>query len=81
MAGQQDAADALYVKATRLQPENPDTWYQLGLFRFLRGDMCGAYTAFNAAYTLDPKSTLFYKGGEFDQAKAAVNDPDHPACG
>ena len=43
--------------------------------------MCGAYVAFNAAYTLDPKSSLFPPGGELDQARDAVNDPDDPACG
>ena len=43
--------------------------------------MCGAYVAFNAAYTLDPKSSLFPPGGALDQARDAVNDPDDPACG
>ena len=47
----------------------------------MAGDLCGAYYAFNAAYTLDPKSSLFYEGSDFDRAKAAVNDPKNPACG
>ncbi len=81
LAGDTSAADTFYVKATRLQPENPETWYQLGIFRYIAGDLCGAYFALNAAYTLDPKSSLFYRDSAFDRAKAAVNDPKNPACG
>ena len=81
LAGDTPAADAFYVKATRLQPENPATWYQLGIFRYIAGDLCGAYFALNAAYTLDPKSSLFYEGSALDRARAAVNDPENPACG
>lgn len=81
LAGDMPAADTFYAKATRLQPENPATWYQLGVFRFIAGDLCGAYFALNAAYTLDPKSRLFYEGSELDRARAAVNDPENPACG
>jgi hypothetical protein len=75
------AAEAFYEQATRLQPENPDIWYQLGIFRYTTGDLCGAYAALNAAYTLDPKSSLFYPGGPLDVARDAVNDRKHPACG
>ena len=65
-----------------MQPENPATWYQLGVFRQAAlGNECSAYFAFNAAYTLDPKSSLFFAGGPLDQARDAVNDPEHPACG
>ncbi len=74
-------ADAFYVSATRLQPENPATWYALGLYRYISGDLCGAYVALNAAYTLDPKSSLFYPGSELDRARDAVNDKASPACG
>ena len=38
-AGDKVAADAFYVQATRLQPENPAMWYQLGLFRYIAGDL------------------------------------------
>ncbi|MSO96131.1 MAG: hypothetical protein EXQ81_10130 [Thermoleophilia bacterium] len=75
------AAETFLVQATRLQPANPATWYELGIFRYVAGDLCGAYFAFNAAYTLDPKSSLFYEGSELDRARAAVNDPLQPACG
>jgi len=76
------AAEAFYEQATRLQPENPATWYELGLFRQLAlGNQCSAYFALNAAYTLDPSSILFYPDGPLDVARAAVNDPVKPACG
>ena len=79
--GDPASADAFYVRATSLQPENPGTWYALGLDRFIRGDLCGAYFALNAAYTLDPNSSLFYPGSELDRARDAVNDTANPACG
>jgi O-Antigen ligase/Tetratricopeptide repeat len=80
--GELTAARDAWTRATRLQPENPQTWYQLGLFEYLwTHDLCASYQAFNHSFTLDPKSTFWTKGGAFDQAKAAVNDRDHPACG
>jgi hypothetical protein len=81
-AGDDAAAERLYEQATRLQPENPDTWWQLGVFRQLAlADQCSAYQALNAAYTLDPKSSLFTPNGPLAIAAAAVNDPKNPACG
>jgi hypothetical protein len=79
-----DLADAraAYKEETKLQPENAATWYELGLFEFLwTRNYCAAYQALNHSYTLDPNSTHWTKGGELDQAAAAVNDPDNPACG
>jgi hypothetical protein len=68
-----------YTRATRLQPENPETWYQLGLFEFLAThDLCAAYQALNHSYTLDPKSTFWSKNGPLDESRAAVNQG---ACG
>ncbi len=79
-AGDERAAVAWYEKATELQPENPDPWYDLGFYRWLvTGDMCAAYQAFNRSYTLDPRSTRWFAGGPFDQAKDAVNE--RRACG
>jgi hypothetical protein len=81
-AGDHAAAERLYEQATRLQPENPDTWWQLGVFRLLAlDDKCSAYQALNASYTLDPKSSLFTPTGPLAIAAAAVNDPENPACG
>lgn len=82
LAGDERAAEAFYEQATRLQPENPDTWWELGLFRQLAlGNQCSAYFAFNAAYTLDPRGSRFSAGGPLDLARAAVDDPENPACG
>lgn len=77
-AGDRAAAVAWYEEATRLQPENPDTWYDLGLYHAIAtGDQCAAYAALNHSYTLDPASSRWTPGGPFDQAKDAVN---HGAC-
>ena len=54
-AGDRQAAVAWYEKATELQPENPDAWYDLGLYHAIAtGDQCAAYQALNHSYTLDP---------------------------
>jgi hypothetical protein len=73
-AGDPAAAEAFYVDATERQPENPEPWYFLGLFRLDRGDLCGAYFALNEAYTRDPKSRRWVPGGPLDVAKDAVNN-------
>ena len=71
-----------YAQATRLEPENPETWYRLGLFEYTQGhDLCAAYQALNQSYTLDPKNTHWSKGSELDTSRAAVNDKTNPACG
>ena len=48
------AALQAYREATRLQPKNPESWLQLGLYEFDIGDRCAAYRHLNEAYTLDP---------------------------
>jgi predicted Zn-dependent protease len=72
-AGNDRAAVAYLVEATRLQPENPETWYRLGFTYFALGDQCSAYGALNHSYTLDPRSRLWSKGGPLDVARDAVN--------
>ena len=68
-----------YIDAVELQPENPDTWYTLGLFEFQAlGNMCAAYRHLNDAYTLDPSGNQWVKGGPLDVARDAVNAG---ACG
>jgi hypothetical protein len=77
-AGNERLAVAWYELATELQPENPDTWYALGLYHYLAtGDRCAAYTALNAAYTLDPNSSRWVSGGPLDVTRDAV---DAGAC-
>jgi O-antigen ligase len=73
--GDKGAAVAWYEEATRLQPENPDTWYALGLYHAIAtGDQCAAYQALNRSYTLDPNGTRWVEGGLLDVARDAVND-------
>lgn len=73
--GSQATAVGWYERATRLQPENPETWVALGRYHFLTtGDLCQAYTALNAAYTLDPNSRRWVPGGPLDASRDAVND-------
>ena len=74
-AGDDDRAAIAYLReATELQPENPDTWYLLGLrFQLALEDQCKAYGALNHAYTLDPMSQRWEKGGPLDVAREAVN--------
>ncbi len=76
--GRYDDAEERYVEAVELQPDNPETWYALGLFEFqVRGDLCRAYEYLNEAYTLDPSGSQWVEGGELDVARAAV---DNGAC-
>jgi tetratricopeptide (TPR) repeat protein len=77
-AGDENAAVAWYEEATRLQPENPDVWFELGLYHAIgTGDQCAAYQALNRSYTLDPKSRRWSPGGVLDVAREAV---DNGAC-
>ena len=63
-------AQRRYIEAVELQPENPDTWYTLGLFEFhALGNMCAAYRTSNDAYTLDPSGNQWMKGGPLDIAR------------
>jgi tetratricopeptide (TPR) repeat protein len=74
-AGDKAAAVAWYERATRLQPENPDAWYDLGLYLAIATrDQCAAYAALNHSYTLDPTSSRWVAGGPLDVARDAVND-------
>jgi Flp pilus assembly protein TadD len=73
-AGDRAAAVAWYREATRLQPENPDAWYALGLYHAIAtGDKCAAYAALNHSYTLDPNGSRWVAGGPLDLARDAVN--------
>jgi len=73
------SAEAAYVDAVELQPENPETWYALGLFEFQVAPrrLCAAYRFLNEAYTLDPVGQQWTRGGPLDVARAAV---DRGAC-
>ena len=76
--GWRTSAERWYVRAVELQPENPETWYALGLYEFqVRENMCAAYEFLNNAYTLDPKGQQWAPGGPLDIAREAV---DEGAC-
>ncbi len=70
----QRAAEEAYVDAVELQPENPETWYALGIFELqaLRNP-CAAYEFLNEAYTRDPAGQQWVEGGPLDVARDAVN--------
>jgi hypothetical protein len=69
-----NTAEGRYVQAVELQPENPETWYALGLFEFQElGNTCAVYRFLNNAYTLDPAGNQWVKGGPLDVARDAVN--------
>ena len=74
-ADDQVAAAARLREAAELQPENPDGWVALGLYLYLLTppDLCGAYYAFNAAWTLDPHGPAGEQGGPLDITRDAVN--------
>ena len=67
-------AERRYIQAVELQPENPETWYALGLYEFqVLRNLCAAYRFLNNAYTLDPAGNQWVRGGPLDEARAAVN--------
>ena len=67
--------ETTYIDAVELQPDNPLTWYTLGIFEFdVRKNLCAAYRFLNNAYTLDPKGNQWTKGGPLDVARDAVNE-------
>jgi hypothetical protein len=77
--GRFKGAEDRYLKAVELQPENPETWYALGLYEFqVRGNLCAAYHFLNDAYTRDPAGNQWTPGGPLDVARDAVNEG---ACG
>jgi tetratricopeptide (TPR) repeat protein len=67
------AALEAYREATRLQPKNPESWLQLGLYQFDIGDRCGAYRDLNEAFTLDPAGKQWTRGGPLDLSRDWVN--------
>jgi hypothetical protein len=68
-------AERRYIRAVEQQPDNPETWYALGLFEFEAHDnLCATYRFLNNAYTLDPSGSQWVKGGPLDTARDAVNE-------
>ena len=72
--GVQWRAERAYIRAVELQPDNPETWYTLGVYEFdVRRNLCAAYRFLNNAYTLDPAGNQWVEGGPLDIARDAVN--------
>ncbi len=72
--GDERAAREAYDDAVHLQPLNPDTWYELGVFEVrVLGDLCAGYVHLNRSYTLDPSGRRWVKGGPLDVARDWVN--------
>jgi hypothetical protein len=69
-----DPAGALhrYAQRTRLQPENAETWYDLGAYQFALKRYRDAYASLNRAYGLDPHGPAGVKGGLLDRARAII---------
>lgn len=72
-AGHTTAALQRYRDATRLQPENSETWYSLGAYEFSLGRYRAALIYLDRAYGLDPYGPAGLPGGLLDQARAKVN--------
>jgi hypothetical protein len=49
-------ARAAYERAARLQPRNPDTWYELGRFEYEQGDLERALLYLDRSWGLDRQS-------------------------
>ena len=48
-------AERAYIHAVELQPDNPETWYTLGIFEFdVRENLCAAYRFLNNALHARP---------------------------
>jgi O-Antigen ligase len=73
--GEVREAQARYADAVELQPENPETWYALGLYEFeVIRDLCAAHEYLERAFVLDPVGNQWVAGGPLDVARAAVDD-------
>ncbi|HXG77381.1 MAG TPA: O-antigen ligase family protein, partial [Gaiellaceae bacterium] len=78
--GFRNTAEKRYIRAVELQPENPETWYALGLYELqVLRNLCAAYVFLNDAYTLDPAGRQWYPGGPLDVARDAVDAGACPA--
>jgi tetratricopeptide (TPR) repeat protein len=66
-------ARARFRRATELEPQNPDTWFDLGQFEFFLGRYRAAYEALNRSYTLDNFGPAGIGGGLLDQARCKID--------
>ena len=72
--GDDRAALKAYQDGAHLQPLNPESWYELGVYEVeVLGDRCAGYVHLNRAYTLDPAGRQWTKGGPLDVARDWMN--------
>jgi len=72
-------AKRYFVLETKREPQNPETWYDLGQFYFHRRQWRPAYDALNHSYTLNAFGPAGSTGGLLDQARCKVF-PTNPQC-
>lgn len=71
--GHEARAEQLYLQAVHREPQDAETWYQLGAYELDAGRPLVAYRALNRSYTLDRYGPAGIKGGPLDRARAIVN--------
>ena len=62
-------AKRYYMLATNREPENPETWYDLGAFYFRQKQWWPSWVALNRSYGLDAFGPAGEKGGLLDQVR------------
>ncbi|HZR95733.1 MAG TPA: O-antigen ligase family protein [Gaiellaceae bacterium] len=67
--GQLERAASLYADATKLEPENARTWYELGRFYYDQRLWKLAYDALNTSYTYDRFGRAGIRCGLLDRAR------------
>jgi O-antigen ligase len=68
-------AKKVFLKATAIQPENPQVWYEFGVFELEVDNFPKqAYEYLNRSYTLDRFGPASEEGGPLDEARRLVNE-------
>jgi hypothetical protein len=68
-------AKQVFRKATTIQPENPQVWYEFGVFELEVDNFPKqAYEYLNRSYTLDRFGPASEEGGPLDEARRLVNE-------
>ena len=79
-AGNTARAAELYREAVALEPENAQTWYELGSFYFDYKAWALAYAALNNSYTYDRFGPASKTCGLLDQARTKATASRRRAC-
>jgi tetratricopeptide (TPR) repeat protein len=75
------SAKRYYVLATKREPENPDTWYDLGSFYYRQKQWWPSWVALNRSYALDAFGPAGEKGGLLDRVRCKPGvEPTSPQC-